>query len=65
MWTYSTCLNINAELLLVSTLKCTMGIVFCPLVVVAKIYNTVSNKTIRFRNSTGKLSTLLNKPPTQ
>jgi hypothetical protein len=42
--TNNTCPNINAELLLVSRLEYTMRIVFCPLVVVVKIYDAFSTE---------------------
>jgi hypothetical protein len=41
----NTCLNINAELLLVYRLAYTVSIILCPLMVVVKIYEAVFGKT--------------------
>jgi hypothetical protein len=43
--TNNTCPIINAELLLVSALRCNMMIILCPLVVVVNIYDAVPTKT--------------------
>jgi hypothetical protein len=43
--TQNTCPNFNAELLLVNKLEYTMRIVFCPVVVVVKMYDGMCIKT--------------------